>query len=177
MSSGRKGSTVAVGLSLASTRQLRLDRETNGRILVFALFPILANLLSKMGCVVVERGLPLVSSSTFSKRVRPPSVGTHQTTTPRTHASHSCHAMDDSVPPPLALNPLHLQVQTSPPPVDRGVYTSSTQTIPAGTLVEQSPVLVFSKDEWEHKARHTLLQHYTFVWGKKGDMALALGMG
>jgi hypothetical protein len=85
--------------------------------------------------------------------------------------------MDDPAPPPLALNPLRLQVQTSPPPVDRGVYTSATQTIPAGTLVEQSPVLVFSKDEWLDKAQHTLLQHYTFVWGKKGDMALALGMG
>lgn len=25
--------------------------------------------------------------------------------------------------------------------------------------------------------RHTVLQHYTFVWGKTGKMAIALGMG
>ena len=102
-----------------------------------------------------------------------------QTTTPRAHSdpSYLVTCEMDAAPAPLPLNPLQLVVQTSPPPRDRGVYTTGSQVIPAGSLVEESPVLVFSKEEWEDRARHTLLQHYTFVWGKQGSMAIALGMG
>jgi hypothetical protein len=78
--------------------------------------------------------------------------------------------------PILALNPLQLIVETKPPPLDRGVFTTSTQ-ITSGTIIEESPVLVFGKEEWEENGRKTLLDHYAFVWGKQGKMAVALGMG
>lgn len=83
-------------------------------------------------------------------------------------------ALDDA---PNELNPLHLVIQTFPPPLDRGVYTGPQQSIPVGTLIEESPVLIFTQEEWLQNGRHTVLQHYTFVWGKTGKMAIALGMG
>jgi hypothetical protein len=57
--------------------------------------------------------------------------------------------------------------------------------LPRGKLVDISPVLVFSKEEY-NKVEDGLLGSYTFGWksvgddGKvvrKGEMALALGMG
>ncbi|KAL0960622.1 hypothetical protein HGRIS_005653 [Hohenbuehelia grisea] len=56
----------------------------------------------------------------------------------------------------------------------RGVFAS--RRIPAQTVIEISPVLFFSKEEYEAHGRHTVLDHYTFVW-KDGRMALALGLG
>ncbi|KIK95314.1 hypothetical protein PAXRUDRAFT_827152 [Paxillus rubicundulus Ve08.2h10] len=56
----------------------------------------------------------------------------------------------------------------------RGVFAS--QAIPAQTLIETSPVLLFTKEEYEDHGRHTLLDHYTFTW-RDGRMALALGLG
>ncbi|KAL1743623.1 hypothetical protein HDZ31DRAFT_83296 [Schizophyllum fasciatum] len=56
----------------------------------------------------------------------------------------------------------------------RGVYAS--REIPAQTLLEISPVLLFDRHEYANHGRHTLLDHYTFVW-KDGRMALALGLG
>ncbi|PWN19843.1 hypothetical protein BCV69DRAFT_35809 [Microstroma glucosiphilum] len=57
----------------------------------------------------------------------------------------------------------------------RGVYAS--RPLPAGTVVEISPVLIFGKDEWEQHGSRTILDCYTFKWGRMGEMALALGLG
>ncbi|PPR05353.1 hypothetical protein CVT24_007967 [Panaeolus cyanescens] len=56
----------------------------------------------------------------------------------------------------------------------RGVYAS--RPIPKSTIVEISPVLLFSKEEYESHGRYTVLDHYTFVWSE-ARMALALGLG
>lgn len=48
--------------------------------------------------------------------------------------------------------------------------------IPAQTLIEISPVLLFTSAEYEEHGKHTVLDHYTFVW-RDGRMALALGLG
>ncbi|KAF8908943.1 hypothetical protein CPB84DRAFT_1843297 [Gymnopilus junonius] len=56
----------------------------------------------------------------------------------------------------------------------RGVYAS--HSIPRNTLIEISPVLLFSKNEYEEHGKHTVLDHYTFKW-TEGRMALALGLG
>lgn len=46
----------------------------------------------------------------------------------------------------------------------------------AYTLLEISPALLFSAEEYEVHGRHTVLDHYTFKW-RDGRMALALGLG
>ncbi|KAH8976302.1 hypothetical protein BDL97_01G207200, partial [Sphagnum fallax] len=67
----------------------------------------------------------------------------------------------------------------------KGRCLHTTVPLPRGTLVDISPVLVFSKEEY-NKVEDGLLGSYTFGWksvgddGKvvrKGQMALALGMG
>lgn len=52
----------------------------------------------------------------------------------------------------------------------------ASRPIPAHTLIEVSPVLLFSAEEYEIHGKHTALDHYTFVW-RDGRMALALGLG
>ncbi|KAI0081582.1 hypothetical protein K474DRAFT_1249490 [Panus rudis PR-1116 ss-1] len=56
----------------------------------------------------------------------------------------------------------------------RGVY--ATRVIPARTVIEISPALLFGKDEYAQHGRYTVLDHYTFNW-PDGRMALALGLG
>ncbi|KAI9193466.1 uncharacterized protein BJ171DRAFT_398591, partial [Polychytrium aggregatum] len=56
----------------------------------------------------------------------------------------------------------------------RGVY--ATKTIPANTLVDISPILFFTPEEYQAHGRHTILDHYTYKW-QNGSMALALGLG
>ncbi|KAI0301142.1 hypothetical protein B0F90DRAFT_1810171 [Multifurca ochricompacta] len=51
-----------------------------------------------------------------------------------------------------------------------------SRAIPAYTLLEISPVLLFSAEEYGTHGRHTVLDHYTFKW-RDGRMALALGLG
>lgn len=58
--------------------------------------------------------------------------------------------------------------------IHRGLPAS--REIPAQTVVEISPVLLFGKEEYQEHGRHTVLEHYTFVW-RDGRMALALGLG
>ena len=48
--------------------------------------------------------------------------------------------------------------------------------MPAYTLLEISPALLFSAEEYDAHGRHTVLDHYTFKW-RDGRMALALGLG
>lgn len=62
----------------------------------------------------------------------------------------------------------------------RGVYASTS--IPRGTLVEISPVLLFTRDEYTKYGQHTVLDSYTFIWkdkrrGGEKTWALALGLG
>jgi len=54
--------------------------------------------------------------------------------------------------------------------------TPASRAIPAQTIIEISPVLLFAKDEYNAHGKHTLLDHYTFNW-RDGRMALALGLG
>lgn len=84
--------------------------------------------------------------------------------------------VSNSSPAPYALNPHSLQLTTRPPPTYRGVFTSPLQTLPAGTLIETAPVLVIPAHEWEF-GKKTALDHYAFVWGRRGDMAVAFGLG
>ncbi|KAJ7288446.1 cytidine deaminase-like protein [Mycena rebaudengoi] len=56
----------------------------------------------------------------------------------------------------------------------RGVYAS--RPIASQTVVESSPVLLFTKEEYEQHGRFTILDEYTFKW-RNGSMALALGIG
>ena len=56
----------------------------------------------------------------------------------------------------------------------RGVFTR--ERIPAGTVIELSPVIVMSKEDRQHLDR-TLLHDYIFVWGKQKDKCcMALGL-
>lgn len=60
----------------------------------------------------------------------------------------------------------------------RGVF--ATRSIAPLTVVEISPVLLFSGEEYAAHGRHTQLDSYTFVWEKRVSgnvMALALGIG
>lgn len=52
----------------------------------------------------------------------------------------------------------------------------ATQSIPAGTVVDISPVLLFPKENYTAHAKYTIVDDYAFVWGD-GHMALALGLG
>lgn len=52
----------------------------------------------------------------------------------------------------------------------------ASKFIPIGTVIEISPVLLFTKEEYEEHGRHTILDQYTFKW-RDGRMALALGLG
>ncbi|EJT98675.1 protein methyltransferase, partial [Dacryopinax primogenitus] len=67
----------------------------------------------------------------------------------------------------------------STPDKGRGLY--AIRPIAQGTVVEISPVLLFTPEEWEAHGRHTVLDHYTFIWRIPGEtrpfMALALGLG
>lgn len=71
------------------------------------------------------------------------------------------------------LNKYGLEIRTTHEK-GRGIY--ATCIIPAKTVIEISPVLFFSYDEYQRHGRHTVLDHYTFVWGD-GRMALPLGLG
>ncbi|KAH9851569.1 hypothetical protein C2E23DRAFT_895739 [Lenzites betulinus] len=74
---------------------------------------------------------------------------------------------------PNHLNGSGLRIEYAPGK-GRGVY--ACREIPSQTLVEVSPVLLFTSEEYEKHGRHTALDHYTFKW-RDGRMALALGLG
>ncbi|KAF5382635.1 hypothetical protein D9615_002940 [Tricholomella constricta] len=52
----------------------------------------------------------------------------------------------------------------------------AARSIPRQTLIEISPVLFFSKEEYAAHGKYTVLDEYTFTW-TDGRMALALGLG
>lgn len=83
--------------------------------------------------------------------------------------------------PPITphLNPHGLVIKSSPES-GRGVYASAA--IAQSTVIEISPVLLFSRDEYLSHGKHTLLDSYTFIWRDKREggqkkWALALGLG
>ncbi|KAF9155544.1 hypothetical protein BG015_009520 [Linnemannia schmuckeri] len=55
----------------------------------------------------------------------------------------------------------------------RGVVT--TVVVPAHTVIDISPILLFPSEEYSTHGQYTQLDHYTYRW--KGGMALALGLG
>lgn len=72
------------------------------------------------------------------------------------------------------MNPLGLHL-LSDPHRGRGVFAPNL--ILAGTVIEESPVLVMSKQEWdEGKMDDTILGSYGFCW-RNGGMAIGLGLG
>jgi hypothetical protein len=59
------------------------------------------------------------------------------------------------------------------PNMGKGVFTQ--ERIPAGTVIELSPVIVMKKEDREHLDK-TLLHDYIFEWGKlKDKCCMALG--
>ncbi|KAF8591050.1 hypothetical protein K439DRAFT_1402625, partial [Ramaria rubella] len=71
------------------------------------------------------------------------------------------------------LNPYKCEIRGT---VDKGRGVFATQQIPAQTTIDVSPVLLFSKEEYDRYGQHTIVDHYTFKW-RDGRMALALGLG
>lgn len=59
---------------------------------------------------------------------------------------------------------------------EKGRCVHASRFIPKHTTIEISPVLLFSKEEYESHGKHTVLDHYTFKWANE-RMALALGLG
>lgn len=55
----------------------------------------------------------------------------------------------------------------------RGVVTQ--KFIPARTIIDISPILLFPSEEYNLHGQYTQLDHYTYRW--QGGMALALGLG
>ncbi|WVF70791.1 hypothetical protein IAT40_005585 [Kwoniella sp. CBS 6097] len=76
-------------------------------------------------------------------------------------------------PEPHPMNPLNLYL-LSHPQRGRGVFAPAS--IPAGTLIEESPVLVITKAEWEGgRMNDCVLGSYGFCWSN-GGMAIGLGL-
>ncbi|KAG9016298.1 hypothetical protein FRB90_003378 [Tulasnella sp. 427] len=71
------------------------------------------------------------------------------------------------------LNPFGLVIRQTETK-GRGVF--ATQSIPSGTIVDISPVILFPKENYATYAKQTIVDDYAFVWGD-GNMALALGLG
>ncbi|KAL1407716.1 tRNA-specific adenosine deaminase subunit tad3 [Vanrija albida] len=78
--------------------------------------------------------------------------------------------------PPAAhetINPLGLHVRQLPGR-GRGVFASAA--IPAGRVLEEAPVLLLTKEQWDGgRMDDTVLGEYGFCWSN-GGMALGLGM-
>lgn len=78
---------------------------------------------------------------------------------------------DDNIP----LTPYKLALELRSDPIrGRGVFTR--EVIPKNTLVEISPILLFTKEEYASHGKYTVLDHYTYCWSS-GSYALALGLG
>ncbi|KZT64622.1 hypothetical protein DAEQUDRAFT_601696 [Daedalea quercina L-15889] len=60
--------------------------------------------------------------------------------------------------------------------VEKGRAVYAARFLEPQTVVEISPVLLFTSTEYEEHGRYTVLDHYTFRW-RDGRMALALGLG
>ncbi|TXT13082.1 hypothetical protein VHUM_01483 [Vanrija humicola] len=92
-------------------------------------------------------------------------------------SSSSSAAAGPSTPTPLpaseTINPLALHVRQLPGR-GRGVFAAAA--IPAGSVLEEAPVLLLTKEQWDQgKMDDTVLGEYGFCWSN-GGMALGLGM-
>lgn len=77
-------------------------------------------------------------------------------------------------PPFETINPQHLEVRQVP---GRGRGVFATKDLGAGTKLEDAPVLVITKEQWdEGRMNDTILGEYGFCWAN-GGMALGLGIG
>ncbi|TKA55697.1 hypothetical protein B0A53_02833 [Rhodotorula sp. CCFEE 5036] len=81
-----------------------------------------------------------------------------------------------------------IEIATRDPAVGRGVF--ATCDIPAGEVIEISPVLVLGEEEYTGRRKGernsdgelrgveaSQLRGYVFTWGRDGSMAVALGIG
>lgn len=81
-----------------------------------------------------------------------------------------------------------IEIATRDPAVGRGVF--ATCDIPAGEVIEISPVLVLGEEEYTGRKKGernsdgelrgveaSQLRGYVFTWGRDGSMAVALGIG
>ncbi|BGP42350.1 tRNA-specific adenosine deaminase subunit tad3 [Rhodotorula kratochvilovae] len=80
-----------------------------------------------------------------------------------------------------------IEIATQDPALGRGVY--ATSYIPAGKVIEISPVLVLPEHEYKGRqpgeqddgtlkgVEASQLRGYVFTWGRDGSMAVALGIG
>jgi hypothetical protein len=75
---------------------------------------------------------------------------------------------------PAHLNPYGLEIRQTAY-AGRGVFAS--KFLERGLVVEVSPVLVLPKSEYQDGVDRSRLKDYVFTWNKRGDMAVALGLG
>ena len=76
--------------------------------------------------------------------------------------------------PSHAINELGLEIREVE---GRGKGVFARELIPAGTALEESPVLLLSREQWEEgKLNDTILGEYGFCWAN-GGMAIGLGLG
>ncbi|KAI9025792.1 hypothetical protein CLU79DRAFT_833604 [Phycomyces nitens] len=80
--------------------------------------------------------------------------------------------MEDQNPVALPQHKLSLELRSHP---ERGRGVFATIPIVRNTVVDISPVLHFSHDEYSQHGKYTVLDHYTYRW--KDGYALALGLG
>lgn len=72
------------------------------------------------------------------------------------------------------INPQHLEVRQVP---GRGRGVFANKDLRAGTKLEDAPVLVITKEQWEDgNMNDSILGEYGFCWSN-GGMALGLGIG
>ena len=87
---------------------------------------------------------------------------------------------DDSAAPAydrLEVNPLGLHLRSDPANVTRGRGVYTDRRIPAGTLIEEAPVLLITKGQWEEgKMDDCILGEYGFCW-TGGGQGIGLGLG
>ena len=74
----------------------------------------------------------------------------------------------------MKLQPSELIEIRRSPGRGRGVF--ARKFIPAGTVIERVPMIVFPEKELETEEGFSTLYHYCFEWGK-GTVALAMGYG
>ncbi|KAI0264013.1 cytidine deaminase-like protein [Gloeopeniophorella convolvens] len=89
---------------------------------------------------------------------------------------HDAHASSSLRPAPTAPDHLNTTGCSIKYAQGNGRRVYASRAIPGQTLLEISPVLLFSVEEYEAHGRHTVLDHYTLKW-RDGRMALALGLG
>jgi tRNA-specific adenosine deaminase 3 len=90
------------------------------------------------------------------------------------HDGDKLNSRSRPTPTKFMINPEATHLKSHP---DRGNGVFATHALAAGTLIEESPVLPITKQEWEEgKMDDTILGSYGFCW-RGGGMAIGLGSG